>query len=65
MESYYDDGGTSVSDISNKSHDIISDSDLPATKQVNNFISDGFYQAWHMQIATLTAQFYLAFAGTV
>jgi len=35
-----DTGGKDAYDILNNCYDVITDSDMPAVKQVNNFISD-------------------------
>jgi len=42
VETCDDTGGNSASDESFKRHDIVSNSDMPAIKQVNNSIPDGF-----------------------
>ena len=37
-----DTDGNSASDVSNRSRDVVNNSDMPPVKQVNTFVSGGF-----------------------
>jgi len=43
-----DTGGKDAYDILNNCYDVVADSDMPAVKQVNNFISDGCVLLWRI-----------------
>jgi len=42
VEACDDSGENGSSDVSDKSHDVVNDSVMPAVRQVNSFISDEF-----------------------